>query len=151
MKIADGAGTHPAASHRGFTDQEEGSQARGRRSALFYCDSTAVCFWGLGFSKDLVWHKPSGSSQPRSLSPCAHEGHPRDRARRGRLLRVAGLGGRASTLPCRGRNSSRWLSKSQASSGTSTSPRNVLRPKRSWCQTENCSVLASRRDLLISY
>ena len=56
-----------------------------------------------------------------------------------------------STLGCRVYQSSIWESNSQESKVSSTSPRKLLCPKRSWCHTESCRVRVSSCEWLITY
>lgn len=56
-----------------------------------------------------------------------------------------------STLGCRAYQSSNWESNSQESKVSSTSPRKLLCPNRSWCHTDTCSVRVSSWEWLITY
>lgn len=55
------------------------------------------------------------------------------------------------TLGCRAYHSSIWVSISQESKVSSTSPRNLFCPKRSWCHTETCRLRVSSCEWLITY
>lgn len=55
------------------------------------------------------------------------------------------------TLGCRAYHSSIWESNSQESKVSSTSPRKLLCPKRSWCHTDTCRVRVSSCEWLITY
>lgn len=55
------------------------------------------------------------------------------------------------TLGCRAYHSSIWESNSQESKVSSTSPKKLLCPKRSWCHTDTCSVRISSCEWLITY
>lgn len=55
------------------------------------------------------------------------------------------------TLGCRAYQSSSWESNSQESKVSSTSPRKLLCPNRSWCHTETCRVRVSSCEWLITY
>ncbi len=55
------------------------------------------------------------------------------------------------TLGCRAYHSSIWESNSQESKVSSTSPRKLLCPNRSWCHTDTCSVRVSSCEWLITY
>lgn len=55
------------------------------------------------------------------------------------------------TLGCRAYQSSIWESNSQESKVSSTSPRKLLCPNRSWCHTETCRVRVSSCEWLITY
>lgn len=55
------------------------------------------------------------------------------------------------TLGCRAYHSSIWESNSQESKVSSTSPRKLLCPNRSWCHTETCRVRVSSCEWLITY
>ena len=57
----------------------------------------------------------------------------------------------APTLGCRAYHSSIWESNSQESKVSSTSPRKLLCPNRSWCHTETCSVRVSSCEWMITY
>lgn len=55
------------------------------------------------------------------------------------------------TFGCRAYHSSIWESNSQESKVSSTSPRKLLCPNRSWCQTDTCKVRVSSCEWLITY
>lgn len=58
---------------------------------------------------------------------------------------------RGLTLGCRAYHSSISLSSSHESKVSSTSPRKLLWPKRSWCHTETCRLRVSSCEWLITY
>lgn len=55
------------------------------------------------------------------------------------------------TFGCRENHSSIWESNSQESKVSSTSPRKLLCPNRSWCHTDTCRVRVSSCEWLITY
>lgn len=57
----------------------------------------------------------------------------------------------AATLGCSVYHSSMWQSNFQASKASSTSPRKLLRPNRSWCHMDTCRVRVSSCEWLITY
>lgn len=58
---------------------------------------------------------------------------------------------RGLTLGCRAYHSSISLSSSHESKVSSTSPRKLLWPKRSWCHTDTCRLRVSSCEWLITY
>lgn len=88
-----------------------------------------------GVQAALQLHRPPA---PTRLRRFLLRGHKEDKAN-------------VPTLGCSAYHSSIWESNSQESKVSSTSPRKLLCPNRSWCHTETCNVRVSSCEWLITY